>query len=163
MLEILIKLVLLYALTLILTIIIKTILIFFFGKGPRQIGKIPQEGNKVTGFTLARFPDGYAPLCHLIVYVDSKIAGRLPYAAITFFPTNPGIHNIRVRMGWCWSQPILVEVEQETIEHLECSTFYHGWKELYNFYQIIARPHEMFIIRRPQRNLLTENKDSRRT
>ncbi|MFO7569824.1 MAG: hypothetical protein R6W75_08490, partial [Smithellaceae bacterium] len=71
---------------------------------------------------LQRIHDSFGTGRDLRVFIDGSYSASIPYSSERVFELEPGSHHIFVKMDWCKSKPLKIEIRSDETLDLFCGS-----------------------------------------
>jgi hypothetical protein len=116
-----------------------------------------------SAIVLHRLQDSFGEMRTLSVFINNQKVGGIPYSEQRVFHLDPGIYNVQVRMDWCRSKPLQVELYNNESLDLYCGSRFVGKRWILNLVALFFCPRNFFLVgTKPNINILTPEDDRQR-
>lgn len=77
------------------------------------------------------------------VFIDNRWEGNIAAGETRHFPLAPGEHQVMLKLDWCRSRTMAVEMNRNRNVSLHCGAKYNNWKVLFT---VLLKPHDWLYL-----------------
>lgn len=103
------------------------------GKAQLQIARIAQYANKVR---------------KIKIYINGRLADTIKEKETKSFELDAGVHKVYVKIDWCATKPLEIDLKEGERLSLELGCTVQGWKILFASFLILFNPSNYLYLKK---------------